>query len=83
MTPHNNPARGFLLYKSDEPYLARLSPVSRSAIERTTNDGMKYEDLATEQNVSVGTVKSRVHRARARILSMRAKAARKESGDGA
>ena len=71
VTPHNNPAKDFLLYAADEPHLARLPRFSRALLEAATNDGMSYVDIAAMFQIKIGTVKSRINRARERILKMR------------
>lgn len=72
MTPHNNPAKGFLLYAADEVHLAKLRHKIRVLVEEMTNiPGMKYEVLAAKYNIPLGTVKSRIHRGRAAIERMR------------
>lgn len=75
MTPHNNPAKGFLLYAADEVHLAKLRHKICILVEEMTNiPGMKYEVLAAKYNIPLGTVKSRIHRARKKILQFRATA---------
>ncbi|GIX17024.1 MAG: DNA-directed RNA polymerase sigma-70 factor [Rhodothalassiaceae bacterium] len=41
-----------------------LSPHEREVLEKVAIDGMKYEEAAAELGVAVGTVKSRLFRAR-------------------
>lgn len=72
MTPFSNPAKDFLLYTSDEPYLAKLPATSRVLLEAQTNHGEKYSAIAAAFNLPIGTVKSRINRARARIIKLRA-----------
>jgi DNA-directed RNA polymerase specialized sigma24 family protein len=76
MTPRNNPAKNFLLYPSDEPHLAQLPPEQRAAVELATNhEGLRYDTIAAQLVIPQGTVKSRVNRAREKILKLRAIAA--------
>ena len=82
MTPHNNPAKDFLLYPSDLPHLRRLPKFSRALLESATNDGLSYAAIAAQFDLPMGTVKSRINRARARILNMRATAAQASLSPG-
>lgn len=82
MTPNSNPAKDFLLYPADEVHLQKLGPVQRDLLEMATNDGARCADIATTRQLPIGTVKSRIHRARERILVLRAEA-KKEKTDAA
>src|SRR5437016_4350790 len=44
--------------------LAKLSPEHRAVLVMKDMEGMKYEEIAEVQGVPVGTVRSRLHRAR-------------------
>jgi RNA polymerase sigma-70 factor (ECF subfamily) len=44
--------------------LSKLPPWQREVLLLVGADGMSYEEIATHQHVSVGTIKSRVNRAR-------------------
>jgi DNA-directed RNA polymerase specialized sigma24 family protein len=71
------PAGKFHLYPTDAPFLERIPGRFRRALEAIDADGLSYVDAAKKLTdagrgvVHVGTVKSRVHRARMRILAMR------------
>lgn len=56
--------------------LAKLSPEHRAVLVMKDMDGMKYEDMAEILGVPVGTIRSRLHRARLEIreLLLRAQA---------
>ncbi len=47
--------------------LARLSPADRQVIELTDLDGLRYRDVARLLGCPVGTIMSRLHRARRRL----------------
>lgn len=79
MRPHNNPAKDFLLYQSDEPHLAKLPRFTRALLESATNDGMSYDAIAKLFDIPLGTVKSRINRARTQILKLRAEALKTET----
>jgi RNA polymerase sigma-70 factor, ECF subfamily len=44
--------------------LAKLSPEHRAVLVMKDMDGMKYEDMAGVLDVPIGTIRSRLHRAR-------------------
>ncbi len=44
--------------------LARLSPEHRAVLVLKDMDGQKYEDMAEVLGVPIGTIRSRLHRAR-------------------
>lgn len=44
--------------------LAALEPADRAALQLREFDGLSYDDIASALDVPVGTVKSRLHRAR-------------------
>ena len=50
--------------------LARLSGAHREALLLMSLDGMSYEEVALVQGIAVGTVKSRVHRAREQLAKL-------------
>ena len=50
--------------------LARLTPPLREAILLVGASGLSYEDAAKACHCAVGTMKSRVHRARLRLMEM-------------
>ena len=78
--PHNNPSKGFHLYPTDEPYLQKLRPEQRVAIEAVENNENSYLAAAEALSIPSGTLKSRVNRARTHIIRMRAAAAEKAGG---
>lgn len=63
-------ARAFELLESDTPHVERLSGPFRDALQ-AYRPGIGYADVAAELNISIGTVKSRIHRARQFILAAR------------
>jgi RNA polymerase sigma-70 factor (ECF subfamily) len=52
-----------------ERAMARLSPASRSIIEMVAIEGETYEAAAARLHCAVGTVKSRLNRARVRLAA--------------
>lgn len=63
--PHPDPAGEV----SAEQLLARLSPERREAFALTQLLGLSYEQAAAVQQVPVGTIRSRVARARAELVN--------------
>lgn len=61
------PRNFFLVLETDEPLLATLKPKTQ-AVLRTEGP---YVERARELNVPVGTLRSRLHRARARLSALR------------
>jgi len=61
--------KGMYVLETDEPLLATLQP-REQAVLRTTGS---YEDRARKLGVPVGTVRSRLHRARARLVALRSR----------
>ena len=59
--------KGMHVLESDEPLLATLKP-KEQAVLRTNGF---YDDRAQKLNVPVGTLKSRLHRARAKLVALR------------
>jgi RNA polymerase sigma-70 factor, ECF subfamily len=53
-----------------EQSLARLSPEQRAVFELHETQGMSYQEIASVLNCPIGTVMSRLHRARARLLDL-------------
>ena len=50
--------------------LARLSPEHRAVLVMKDMDGMKYEAMADVLGVPVGTIRSRLHRARLELRTL-------------
>lgn len=70
-----DPRPNFVLLDSDEPHLAKIAPKLVEPL-RLAHAGNGYDHIATEMlMIPVGTVKSRIHRAREQILKLRAIAA--------
>jgi hypothetical protein len=59
--------KGMHVLESDEPLLDTLEP-KEQAVLRTSGS---YEERARELNIPVGTLKSRLHRARAKLVTLR------------
>lgn len=59
--------RFFPLTEQDEPLLAQLSP---RYVEILRQEG-QMADIAAKLNLPIGTVKSRLHRARAALMALR------------
>jgi DNA-directed RNA polymerase specialized sigma24 family protein len=59
--------RFFPLTEQDEPLLSQLSP---RYVEILRQDG-QMADIASRLNLPIGTVKSRLHRARAALMALR------------
>ncbi len=66
----------FILKADDEVFLAKINPDLVEAL-RTVHppESVSYERAAADLNIPIGTVKSRVNRARAAVLRMRQNAA--------
>ena len=50
--------------------IAKLSPEHRTVLLMKDIDGLKYEDIAAVMNVPIGTVRSRLHRARLELRNL-------------
>ena len=50
--------------------LAKLSVEHRSVLVMKDMEGMKYEEIAEVMNVPVGTIRSRLHRARLEVRDL-------------
>ena len=64
--------KGMHVLETDEPLLAILEPKEQTVL-RTTGS---YEDRARELGIPIGTVRSRLHRARAKLVALRTHEAR-------
>lgn len=71
---NRQPKEPFVLLGSDEPYLAKI-PERLIQPLCLVHAGNSYAFVADQLGVSLGTVKSRINRARERIMVMRAEAA--------
>lgn len=74
LTISPKPKEPFKLLGSDDPHLAKI-PQRLTEPLCMAHAGNGYEFIASELKIPVGTVKSRIHRARERILVMRARTA--------
>lgn len=70
-----NPHPSFVLHASDREYLTKIPTEQCKLIQLLHDEKMSYEAIAKQTELSPGTVKSRIHRGRANIIAMRAKAA--------
>ncbi|MGR3501847.1 RNA polymerase sigma factor [Pseudaestuariivita sp.] len=61
---------GRLQMRDFEGAFAQLTPEQREALVLVGAEGFSYEDAAAMTDVAVGTVKSRVNRARARLAEL-------------
>ena len=59
-----------LMLQDLQQALMRLPPDQREALLLVAEQGKSYEDAAALCGVAVGTIKSRVHRARAQLAAM-------------
>lgn len=50
--------------------MAKLSPEHRSVLVLKDIDGLKYEEIAEVMGVPIGTVRSRLHRARLELKGL-------------
>lgn len=70
----------FKLLETDKPFLEKI-PEPMAQCLRLLNQGFPYPGIAQDLQVPIGTVKSRINRARAKILHLRA-AARTGAANG-
>jgi DNA-directed RNA polymerase specialized sigma24 family protein len=61
----------FQILETDAPLINHLTAEHRALIERKSD----YKGVAAELGLPVGTVKSRIHRARASLVKLREQAA--------
>ena len=59
-----------MTYKEIMAILQKLSPVYRTVFNLYVIDGYKHEEIAEQLNISVGTSKSNLSKARANIQKM-------------
>jgi DNA-directed RNA polymerase specialized sigma24 family protein len=69
--------------KINDAELATLRLCSRNALTAHVFNGQKYVAIAADQNIPLGTVKSRINRARLHILALRDFKASQEKPPGA
>lgn len=62
--------------------LARLSPDHRAVLVLKDIDGLMYEEIAAVVGVPVGTVRSRIHRARLELRGLLERAEKRSHADG-
>lgn len=86
MTPVKRGDWGYIPFKleaADEKYLTALkltSPHQHTAILAADEElRLTYEELSVQLGWSINTFKTRLHRARAKVLKWRAEDAKKES----
>jgi DNA-directed RNA polymerase specialized sigma24 family protein len=70
----------FTLYPSDAPHIARLTK-EHATVLAMFRENRNYEALAQAIGVPVGTIKSRLNRARAKVVEFRAQAS--QAGEAA
>ena len=68
--PVPDPTAGLPLAAALRDALGQLDPETRELLLLCTVEGMPYAEVAAEYEIAVGTVKSRVHRARARLVEI-------------
>ena len=72
-TPSNRPGHGLEAAEDEKRIheaLQRLSPEHRAVLVMKDMEDMKYEDIAVLLDVPVGTIRSRLHRARLEFKDM-------------
>ena len=62
------------MFRDFEEMLQRLPVVLRTAFVLAEMEGLSYEEIATIERTPVGTIKSRIHRARRKLQSLCGKA---------
>jgi RNA polymerase sigma factor (sigma-70 family) len=70
MSDNNESAIDMMTYKEIMAILQKLSPVYRTVFNLYVIDGYKHEEIAEQLNISVGTSKSNLSKARANIQKM-------------
>lgn len=71
----SNPRPAFVLKATDQPHLARIPERLTVPLCLIHAAGNSYKSIAEDLNIPIGTVKSRINRARERVLTFRAQAA--------
>jgi hypothetical protein len=70
-----SPFRRFVIFESDEPLIAVLSPDHQNVLRLTGS----YAEMVGQLQVPLGTLRSRLHRARAALVALRQKRPGSES----
>ena len=70
------PFRGFRLLPSDDTLIAKLKPEYQAVLRATGT----YAELAQQFKVSDGTLRNRLHRARAALVVLRQRYSRPSGG---
>lgn len=70
VSPTPDPTAGLGLSDAVNAALQQLDPETRELLLLCTVEGTPYADVAAAYDIAVGTVKSRVHRARARLVDI-------------
>jgi RNA polymerase sigma-70 factor (ECF subfamily) len=83
LDPAESARPGYALELADEERvireaLAKLSPEHRAVLVMKDMDGMKYEDIAEALAVPIGTIRSRLHRARIELREVLLEQERKQ-----
>lgn len=73
--PNNRPASDFHLRSTDLAHLEKMDTKRVTMLQLRHDAGKSYEQIAAAMNLSVGTVKSGLHRARTLLLKLRTEAA--------
>lgn len=68
--PAPDPTAGIALSSAVHDALAQLDPETRELLLLCSVEGTPYAEVAAAYDIAVGTVKSRVHRARARLVDL-------------
>lgn len=71
MTPVNTPAKDFHLRETDKPLLAEMPAHQVLLLTYRHQDRMTYEAIAAAAGIELGSVKSGLHRARQKLVTMR------------
>jgi DNA-directed RNA polymerase specialized sigma24 family protein len=72
---HVAPLREFVILENDEPLIAALSPDHQNVLRLPGS----YAEMVAQLQVPLGTLRSRLHRARAALLVLRQKRSGSES----
>lgn len=72
MTPTNNTAAAFVLKASDSVLLDKLRSEHKILLLCRHQERLSYSQIAYNEGLPLGTVRSRLHRAREALLKLRA-----------